>query len=1742
MDENVIPIENLPSQNAHLKAGPQAADSVKRSPFKELGNNALGTRANGPTPKSTATPSKYNVISELDEERTWRERTEVVTAIDHSAYKDYAKEMIADVIDQIPSATNRSTVVDNKLLHPTVAEFRGSPVAALVGDSDSEYESAGELDDTAIEKIIPSPVVPKANSTLLDVSNSANITLNRSDVGTLLNSFENMKLNETRDIPEEDNFHDASDSVENTSQNLSPGNKDAEKVSTSLQPNMHNDTFDQLTASFEKVAVSDTSDMNTPVKSKEKPLARVELNKTAEIEDSSNSVVEPIVIIPSSPDKVPNDDSQSHLQGGAKAFAEGQMETSPEEGAGNSVTGFVKADEEKDIVPKKGYNLEFLDRLDDANFDPFSTKAAVINSPDKEKSKVVADPVMKERESDCLDKSGALVDISEKTELLEVHEAKEVNCKEIGQTEATEAVVAPEHRQENGENASAEKVQQSSTEMGEQDQQDEAAAPPQKGYSLDFDKLEDLGFDPFATKTAVSNSPEKVTKENVAEEPVEFVKPVSVMQEQILLENNEDKQEESHAHVKEDPVEDGSLKTEMVAENASEEQEEEIIPPRKGYNMDFLDNLEDPNFNPFTTKTSVSNSPGRKEEPVSQVESEPKQEEEDPVKLLDTQEEVKISEDMAPKADITAAESAKEEVTAGVKISEDVAPKADVAAVESLKEDMSADKRQADEAMDVCEEKEEEDAPIPPKKEYNLDFLDCLDDSNFNPFATKTTVTNSPDKKDGPGANSKVVEAPPKAKETLVANVIEKDEKVTQIKTSDNIVVEDMLASCGKGEDTASSEMAKSEKPKESSDTQEEDEPVPPKKGYNLDFLDNLDDPNFNPFSLKTTVTNSPDKKDGPVAESKTPEEAPKPKEKVEKKKPVAALKEEEKKVTQKTSSAKEKEALAIKTVMPKEDQAEEKLEAQEEDEIIPPKKGYNLEFLENLEDPNFNPFSTKITVQNSPDKKNCPAAENKVAAEGATKPKKVAEKKPVADAKEEDKATQNKKTSEKASCAKGKEAPRSKTVVAKKEAENRGTTEEDEIIPPKKGYNLDLDNLDDPNFNPFATKMSVNNSPDKKKEPAVESKKAEENKVSEEVPNCEEEKKPSKETGKPVAMKKKKPVAKAPEGKQDDVATEPKGGYKLDLDHIDDPNFNPFATKSAVSNSPGKANASVGEKEERSEFSQEKKTQAEDAKSVKKSIKKTPKAEDAEEMEVDIVPKKGYQLDFLDNLDDPNFNPFATKAAVSNSPSKRKATQEKVQVEEKLQYSKDRNIVETQTTGSQITKSEFASSLGSIDFDQISKEAIRLASEVTPNPKTPEEQKISESAQPRDVFSPLPARHASAKQEAFGMDEFTSATEFFNNPEDLDVLGSHGMEGDKINLVRNSLYVKFDPLVSGRQSLAPFLAQQLLGTKDEEDPRRFSGLISFSPSPIKPQRPRDGNGTPVRPHTTTRADETLMLDSTALDSTVVGENSNISLMSSGPALNNTVISNAPSECANETVIQAVATEKMVPERVMNERLKNLELSMQDTLLRKIRAFEEEQKKSKQQIEEQNIALASMEEENGTLKATIVKMQDVLAKIMKQEEAKEKERKNQLLLLENKYEAKISALQKESQQYQDELKNAEAPFFDLVKKFERLREVTECLRRNEESLKSENEGLKGKLAQKEETFKNVLQTLEENYAKAQEEFSQEKEKHEKELGKASVMLKRAEVKILSLTSSLEEKNAENQRLAALLDDITNKFG
>ena len=74
--------------------------------------------------------------------------------------------------------------------------------------------------------------------------------------------------------------------------------------------------------------------------------------------------------------------------------------------------------------------------------------------------------------------------------------------------------------------------------------------------------------------------------------------------------------------------------------------------------------------------------------------------------------------------------------------------------------------------------------PKPATGGYNLDFLDKLDDPNFDPFATKSNVVN-----DG------------------------------------------------------------------------EDQPLPKPSGYNLDFLDKMDDPNFDPFATKSNVVNDGEEK-----------------------------------------------------------------------------------------------------------------------------------------------------------------------------------------------------------------------------------------------------------------------------------------------------------------------------------------------------------------------------------------------------------------------------------------------------------------------------------------------------------------------------------------------------------------------------------------------------------------------------------------------------------------------------------------------------------------------------------------------------------------------------------------------------------------------------------------------------------------------------------------------------------------
>ena len=182
----------------------------------------------------------------------------------------------------------------------------------------------------------------------------------------------------------------------------------------------------------------------------------------------------------------------------------------------------------------------------------------------------------------------------------------------------------------------------------------------------------------------------------------------------------------------------------------------------------------------------------------------------------------------------------------------------------------------------------------------------------------------------------------------------------------------------------------------------------------------------------------------------------------------------------------------------------------------------------------------------------------------------------------------------------------------------------------------MDYDKFDDPNFDPFATKKAMQNSPPStpatfdatppqvhKPEPikadsplniADLSTNVDESsppEVDDAPPELEPPKKKPPVLGKnrkPLRKKVVKPRAKAPEPIVDPADPAPStGAYSADFDKFDDPNYNPFETKKAMQNSP--------------------------------PISPVPKSSGA------------YNIDY-DKFDDPNFNPFETKKAMQNSPT----------------------------------------------------------------------------------------------------------------------------------------------------------------------------------------------------------------------------------------------------------------------------------------------------------------------------------------------------------------------------------------------------------------------------------------------------------------------------------------------------------
>ncbi|KAK3881700.1 hypothetical protein Pcinc_013856 [Petrolisthes cinctipes] len=137
---------------------------------------------------------------------------------------------------------------------------------------------------------------------------------------------------------------------------------------------------------------------------------------------------------------------------------------------------------------------------------------------------------------------------------------------------------------------------------------------------------------------------------------------------------------------------------------------------------------------------------------------------------------------------------------------------------------------------------------------------------------------------------------------------------------------------------------------------------------------------------------------------------------------------------------------------------------------------------------------------------------------------------------------------------------------------------------------------------------------------------------------------------------------------------------------------------------------------------------------------------------------------------------------------------------------------------------------------------------------------------------------------------------------------------------------------------------------------------------------------------------------------------------------------------------------------------------------------------------------------------------------------------------------KIKGLETERNQALDDLANVEVAFSDVHRKYERTKQVVDTLRRNEDTLRGAVADYETKLQKQEQKFIEFQKHAEEKIQLANEEFENMRRTNEQEMTKMAALLKKAEMKIMSLQDAHDRKVRENQELTQLCDDLINKVG
>ncbi|XP_070540641.1 transforming acidic coiled-coil-containing protein 3-like isoform X27 [Ptychodera flava] len=365
--------------------------------------------------------------------------------------------------------------------------------------------------------------------------------------------------------------------------------------------------------------------------------------------------------------------------------------------------------------------------------------------------------------------------------------------------------------------------------------------------------------------------------------------------------------------------------------------------------------------------------------------------------------------------------------------------------------------------------------------------------------------------------------------------------------------------------------------------------------------------------------------------------------------------------------------------------------------------------------------------------------------------------------------------------------------------------------------------------------------------------------------------------------------------------------------------------------------------------------------------------------------------------------------------------------------------------------------------------------------------------------------------------EEFFLASEAFNpadpNAFDIDYLEKAGGSSTfkESALARQSLYVKFDPLVEGgspkgvQRGTAAKAGLPSLGEVSMEG----EDLLQMSTPP--------GNRTALHQNhllnSVKKAEERVPTPDKGVDKLLQFSPSGEAMVTETDAPKRTQSTDSPDGDAG--IVQPL----LYTQLDLNEALKRA----REDFMREMDKKEGEQKRLTKEFEE-------MQQHNLEMRTIVSEYEKTIQQMIEDSDKGKTVSKEAL-----------TEMQRERDQALEDMSSVESAFSDLHRRYEKLKTAVEGYKKNEEILKKCVADYQAKLKKQEQRYQTLKSHAEEKIESANLEIEKVRKANAAEIAGLQAGLKREQMKVQSLEKTVDQKTKENQELTSICDELIAKM-